>query len=151
VTQAAVTNACGLVTTVMVQPPVLQAGIFNRGVAMPQGTPYSSFALPYSIRVDCFTSTDHLPAPYNTPALHLLTHTHWYHILGLPSKSFAARIICSPDAREMLLRHEVYLERAKRDVYEAGMRTFAHLKIDSGALTRDLVVSGIPLPIHHCI
>ena len=108
---------------------------------MPQGTPYSSFALPYPIRVDCFTCTNHLPAPYNTPALHLLTHTHTDHILGLSSKSFAARVVCSPDAKEMLLRHEVYLERAKKDTGEAGTRTFAHLKVNSGALRRDLLVS----------
>jgi hypothetical protein len=119
----------------------------RRHVAMPQGTPYSSFALPYPIRVDCFTCTDHLPAPYNTPPLHLLTHTHADHILGLSSKSFAARVVCSPDAKEMLLRHEIYLERSKKDAGEAGTRTFAHLKVEAGALKRDLLVSAISSPM----
>jgi hypothetical protein len=122
-------------------------------LAMPQGTPYFSFALPYPIRVDCFTCTDHLPPPYNAPALYLLTHTHTDHTLGLSSKSFAAPVVCSPDAKEMLLRHEVYLERAKKDAGEARTRTFAHLKVDTGALKRDLLVSAIsssmcPVLIH---
>ncbi|KIJ59654.1 hypothetical protein HYDPIDRAFT_140447 [Hydnomerulius pinastri MD-312] len=100
---------------------------------MPNGTPYHSFALPYPIRVDNFTSTiDDLPAPYNRPALHLLTHTHTDHIAGLASKSFAYRVVCSPDAKEMLLRHEVYAERSLHDhEYRADKkRTFGHLKIE---------------------
>ena len=113
----------------------------RRHVAMPPGTPYASFALPYPIRVDCFSCTANLPVPYNTPALYLLTHTHTDHILGLSSKSFAARVVCSPDGKEMLLRHEVYLERAKKDAGESAARTFAHLKVDGGALRRDLLVS----------
>ncbi|KAG1727799.1 beta-lactamase-like protein [Suillus lakei] len=111
---------------------------------MPPGTPYASFALPYSIRVDCFTCTAHLPAPYNTPALCLLTHSHTDHILGLSSKSFAARVVCSPDTKEMLLRHEIYLERAKKDAGEVATRTFAHLKVEGGALRRDLL-NAVPL------
>ncbi|KAG1742254.1 beta-lactamase-like protein [Suillus paluster] len=111
---------------------------------MPPGTPYASFALPYPIRVDCFTCTDHLPAPYTNPALYLLTHSHTDHILGLSSKSFAARVVCSPDAKQMLLRHEVYLERSKKDAGEVAMRTFAHLKVDGGALRRDLL-HAVPL------
>ncbi|KIJ08475.1 hypothetical protein PAXINDRAFT_102543 [Paxillus involutus ATCC 200175] len=100
---------------------------------MPTGTPYHSFALPYPIRVDNFTDTiDDLPPPYNRPALHLLTHTHSDHIAGLAAKSFAYRVICSPDAKEMLLRHEVYAERSLHDhEYRAEKkRTFGHLKIE---------------------
>ncbi|KAG1766143.1 hypothetical protein EDD22DRAFT_878557, partial [Suillus occidentalis] len=111
---------------------------------MPPGTPYASFALPYPIRVDCFTCTAHLPAPYNTPALYLLTHSHTDHILGLSSKSFAARVICSPDTKEMLLRHEIHLERAKKDAGEVATRTFAHLKVEGGVLRRDLL-RAVPL------
>ncbi|KAG2344465.1 hypothetical protein BDR05DRAFT_910025 [Suillus weaverae] len=111
---------------------------------MPPGTPYASFALPYPIRVDCFTCTAHLPAPYNSPALYLLTHSHTDHILGLSSKSFAARVVCSPDTKEMLLRHEIYLERAKKDAGEVATRTFAHLKVEGGVFRRDLL-HAVPL------
>lgn len=100
---------------------------------MPPGAPYHSFALPYPIRVDNFTDTlDDLPPPFNRPRLHLLTHTHSDHIAGLASKSFAHRVICSPDAKEMLLRHEVYAERSLHDhQYRAEKKkTFAHLKVD---------------------
>ena len=101
--------------------------------AMPPGTPYHSFALPYPIRVDNFTAIlDDLPPPYNRPPLHLLTHTHSDHIHGLASKSFAYRVICSPDTKEMLLRHEVYAERSLYNhQYRAEKKkTFGHLKID---------------------
>lgn len=100
---------------------------------MPVGTPYHSFALPYPIRVDNFTDTlNDLPPPYNRPRLHLLTHTHSDHIAGLASKSFAYRVICSPDAKEMLLHHEVYAERSLHDhEYRAEKKkTFGHLKVD---------------------
>jgi hypothetical protein len=111
-------------------------------VPMPPGTPYASFALPYPIRVDCFTCTAHLPTPYRTPALYLLTHSHTDHIVGLSSKSFAAQVVCSPDTKEMLLRHEIHLERAKKDAGEVATRTFAHLKVEGGAISRDLLVSA---------
>ncbi|KAG2125588.1 beta-lactamase-like protein [Suillus cothurnatus] len=111
---------------------------------MPPGTPYASFALPYPIRVDCFTCTAHLPTPYKTPALYLLTHSHTDHIVGLSSKSFAAQVVCSPDTKEMLLRHEIHLERAKKDAGEVATRTFAHLKVEGGAISRDLL-HAVPL------
>jgi DNA cross-link repair 1C protein len=93
---------------------------------MPPGTPYNSFALPYSIRVDAFAALE------SVPALHLLTHTHSDHIVGLSSKSFAATVICSPDAKEMLLRHELYSERAlyQTEVRAEKTRTFAHLRVE---------------------
>ncbi|EKM81504.1 hypothetical protein AGABI1DRAFT_69756 [Agaricus bisporus var. burnettii JB137-S8] len=98
---------------------------------MPTGTPYHSFVLPYRIRVDDFaTPLDQDVAP--APALHLLTHTHTDHINGLSAKSFGHRVVCSHDAKEMLLRHEVYAERElkQRDLRAERVRTFAHLKID---------------------
>jgi hypothetical protein len=97
---------------------------------MPPGTPYNSFVLPYSIRVDEFTQ---LPSDYPiVPTLHLLTHTHSDHVAGLSSRSFGYRVICSPDAKEMLLRHEVYAERYlyQQEMRSEKQRTFAHLKID---------------------
>ncbi|KAJ8693504.1 hypothetical protein PTI98_008491 [Pleurotus ostreatus] len=113
---------------------------------MPPGTPFSSLIPPYSnIRVDLFTDPTANGKP---PALHLLTHTHSDHIVGLSSKSFAQPIVCSPDAKEMLLRHELYKERALFDGGVDGnlprsqaeenayqyrverVRTFKHLKVD---------------------
>lgn len=63
-------------------------------------------------------------------ALHLLTHTHSDHIIGLNAKSFGSVVICSGDAKEMLLRHETYQARFLREeeyVIEK-QRTFEHLK-----------------------
>ncbi|KAH7921615.1 hypothetical protein BV22DRAFT_1132123 [Leucogyrophana mollusca] len=105
---------------------------------MPPGTPYHAFALPYPIRVDAFSSPDDLPPPFNKPALHLLTHTHTDHLAGLAAASFDRRVVCSPDAKAMLLRHEVYKERARCDAERAQgegegrverTRTFSHLRI----------------------
>ncbi|KAH9053968.1 beta-lactamase-like protein, partial [Lactarius deliciosus] len=95
---------------------------------MPTGTAFHGFIPPFPIRVDEFG-----PAPGSTAALHLLSHTHSDHILGLSAKSFASTIICSADAKEMLLRHEVYNERALKDTElrdEARLsRTFGHLRV----------------------
>ena len=96
---------------------------------MPPGAPYRGFILPYSIRVDEFTS---LPPDYPVaPELHLLTHTHTDHLHGLSSKSFGYTVVCSEDAKQMLLRHEVFDERS---MFEHGVRvekrrTFKHLKV----------------------
>ena len=97
---------------------------------MPPGTPYNSFVLPYSIRVDGFTE---LPSDCPIiPTLHLLTHTHTDHLTGLSSKSFGYIVICSPDAKEMLLRHEIYAERNlyQQELRNEKTRTFSHLKVD---------------------
>ena len=100
---------------------------------------FNSFALPYPIRVDAFTS------PSVNPVLHLLTHTHSDHITGLSSKSFASTVICSHNAKLMLLRHEVYNEQAlfQQELRSQRVRTFAHLKVDvpDGEVgSRDLLV-----------
>ncbi|KAG5643924.1 hypothetical protein DXG03_009332 [Asterophora parasitica] len=119
---------------------------------MPPGTPFNSFALPYPIRVDNFASnTDD-----NAPALHLLTHTHSDHINGLSAQSFGYKVVCSRDAKEMLLRHEVYAERAlhQQELRPQKTRTYSHLKVDplrgpDGVLyyagSRDLLET---LPVH---
>jgi hypothetical protein len=44
----------------------------------------------------------------------------------------------------MLLRHEIYLERAKKDAGEVATRTFAHLKVEGGVISRDLL-HAVPL------
>ncbi|KIM77746.1 hypothetical protein PILCRDRAFT_825184 [Piloderma croceum F 1598] len=96
---------------------------------MPPGTPYNAFVLPYKIRVDDFADSSTLEF---APALHLLTHTHTDHINGLSAKSFGYTVICSHDAKEMLLRHEVYAERAlhEQELRSEKLRTFSHLKVD---------------------
>lgn len=96
---------------------------------MPTGTPYNSFVLPYRIRVDDFATSANQET---IPALHLLTHTHSDHINGLQAKSFGYTVICSHDAKEMLLRHEVYAERSLHEMqYRAEKtRTYSHLKVD---------------------
>lgn len=126
-------TAMGFRTTPVSRGDLLESSAPVLLPTMPLGTPYHSFALPYPIRVDNFTDTiDDLPAPYNRPRLHLLTHTHSDHIAGLASKSFAYRVICSPDAKEMLLRHELYTERSLHDhEYRAEKKkTFSHLKVN---------------------
>lgn len=114
---------------------------------MPPGTPYGSFVKNYRIRVDDFTGR------VERVALHLLTHTHTDHLTGLSAQSFGQRIVCSPDAKEMLLRHEVYNERALKDLElrAENFRTFNHLKVEPRKLpdgtidytgSRDLLVSS---------
>ena len=113
---------------------------------MPPGTPYGSFVRNYRIRVDEFTGTT------ERVALHLLTHTHTDHLTGLSAQSFGGTIICSPDAKEMLLRHEVYNERALKDMElrVENTRTFKHLRVEPRKMqdgtvdytgARDLLVS----------
>ncbi|RDB27782.1 DNA cross-link repair 1A protein [Hypsizygus marmoreus] len=96
---------------------------------MPLGTPYNSLILPYRIRVDNFASSS---TQDSAPALHLLTHTHSDHINGLSAQSFGYKVVCSKDAKEMLLRHEVYAERElhEQEFRAQKIRTFSHLKID---------------------
>ncbi len=97
---------------------------------MPRETPSHGLILPFPIRVDQFGASPGLTV---IPVLHLLSHTHSDHILGLSAKSFASSIICSHDAKQVLLKHELYTERFLRDVDlrdEARLsRTFGHLKV----------------------
>ena len=118
---------------------------------MPPGAPYNSFILPYRIRVDHFTASASQDC---APSLHLLTHTHSDHIGGLSAQSFGYKVICSRDAKEMLLRHEVYAEREllQLEFRTEKTRTFSHLKVDplrfpDGTMyyvgSRDLLVRGV--------
>lgn len=98
---------------------------------MPTGTPYNSMIWPYRIRVDSFGSTSNI-SPEDSPQLHLLTHTHSDHIDGLSAKSFGHQVVCSHDAKEMLLKHEVYSERHLQalDLRAETIRTYRHLRVD---------------------
>ncbi|KLO11494.1 hypothetical protein SCHPADRAFT_891560 [Schizopora paradoxa] len=111
---------------------------------MPPGTPYNSFVQEYLIRVDEFTTPK--SNAFVVPALHLLTHTHSDHIIGLNAKSFGSLIICSIDSKAMLLRHETFRSRAlkENDFQPESTRTFSHLKGDylAPSSTSDGVRSG---------
>jgi DNA cross-link repair 1C protein len=119
---------------------------------MPPGTPDHGFVPPYAIRVDAFGGGAPRPA-----ALHLLTHTHADHVGGLQARGFAQPVVCSADAKAMLLRHEILAERAlyDGDVRAERVRTYAHLRVEpvlrGGALAvhgaRDLLVRA-PKRIH---
>lgn len=100
---------------------------------MPPGTPFNSFITPYPIRVDEFTVPR--DGSLTVAALHLLTHTHSDHIIGLNAKSFGSLIICSQDAKEMLLRHETYMARRfkESELFIERVRTFSHLKTTNDA------------------
>jgi hypothetical protein len=116
---------------------------------MPPGTPYHGFVRPYPIRVDAFGGGAGVPPA----ALYLLTHTHTDHTAGLGARGFAQPVVCSHDAKEMLLRHKAYKARELHDADAEGarVRTYAHLKVDpvkrgGGEMafhgSRDLLVSG---------
>ncbi|KAH7903940.1 hypothetical protein BJ138DRAFT_1167372 [Hygrophoropsis aurantiaca] len=112
---------------------------------MPPGTPYHSFVLPYPIRVDNFAdnlglsssaeSPTNQEPPFTQPALYLLSHTHTDHLSGLASKLFSQRVICSADSKTMLLRHEVYKQRARCDA--EGRELEAEAAVDGGVLQKN--------------
>ncbi|KAG7447100.1 uncharacterized protein BT62DRAFT_993446 [Guyanagaster necrorhizus] len=113
----------------IVHDDVLNASSILWPRAMPPGTPYNSFLVEYpTIRVDEFTT----PKDDRRAQLYLLTHTHSDHIVGLQAKGFAETVYCSHDSKEMLLRHEVYKERALygTELRAEKLRTYGHLKID---------------------
>ncbi|EJT98796.1 hypothetical protein DACRYDRAFT_35001, partial [Dacryopinax primogenitus] len=64
------------------------------------------------------------------PALYLLSHTHVDHIRGLDASTFCGKVICSPDAKEMILRMETAKDRVDYDrgVREQKIRRWARLK-----------------------
>ncbi|KZV84512.1 hypothetical protein EXIGLDRAFT_753795 [Exidia glandulosa HHB12029] len=120
---------------------------------MPTGTPNYGLIPPFNIRVDTF----HTPRdePFSPPALYLLSHTHTDHTVGLSAKSFSSRVVCSPDARQMLLAMEPAADRIAVDNGKKALRNrpFSHLKIDpvtredgsvDYSMTRDLLLA-LPL------
>ncbi|EJD45677.1 hypothetical protein AURDEDRAFT_103419, partial [Auricularia subglabra TFB-10046 SS5] len=121
---------------------------------MPVGTPNNGFIPPYPIRIDTFyTPRD---AVFSPPALYLLSHTHVDHLTGLSAKSFGARVICSPDAKQMLLNMEPAADRIAYDGGDRALRNrpYSHLKIDpvtredgtvDYSMTRDLL---LPVPLN---
>jgi len=97
---------------------------------MPLGTPDYGFVRPYRIRVDSFQSPRDIEL--EPAALYLLSHTHTDHLTGLSARSFGSRVICSLDARAMLLSMEPAADRIAFDKKELAKRNrpYAHLKVD---------------------
>lgn len=116
---------------------------------MPPGAPHHSFIRPYPIRVDAF-ATPNWDASFTPPALHLLTHTHTDHINGLDARSFGGMVICSPVAKQMLLRYERGKDRVMFDqgIIHERVRPCSHLKTEPRTIggkldytfSRDLLV-----------
>ena len=115
-------------------------------VNMPTGAPYQGHVPPYpAIRVDAFSVPRE--GNYHVAHLHLLTHTHSDHIMGLESTSFGQLVVCSQDAKNMLLRAEKYPDRIAFDQkrISSEVRPWAHLRTQSRTgkkteLVRDLLV-----------
>ncbi len=114
---------------------------------MPTGTPYHGRVPPYTdIRVDAFTTPR--GEEEEVTHLHLLTHVHSDHIVGLENPSFGQLVICSPDSKNMLLRAE---KGPDRIAYDRGLiprvvKPWAHLQTkarDGRGISRDLLVRNI--------
>lgn len=117
-------------------------------LSMPPGTPHHSFLLPYRIRVDDFTTPR--DQHFEPPALNLLSHTHSDHTTGLSARSFGAQVVCSFDAKHMLLNSETVRDRIAFDMGEMSekRKPYAHLKINplsstskNKTFSRDLLVN----------
>ncbi|KAI0032796.1 hypothetical protein K488DRAFT_11731, partial [Vararia minispora EC-137] len=118
---------------------------------MPPGTPFRGFIHPYSIRVDEFSCSPEVPSA----KLFMLSHTHTDHIVGLNAKSFSSKILCSRDAKAMLLAFEPLKERLLKDRdlvgEERSGRAFGHLAVKPVCVgtrvdyagSRDLLMDGI--------
>ncbi|KZT51312.1 hypothetical protein CALCODRAFT_477336 [Calocera cornea HHB12733] len=116
-------------------------------------TPYPHLHLYPEILVDLFCVPPP-PNPQVAPALYLLSHTHVDHIRGLDSPTFCGKVVCSADAKEMILRMETAKDRVDfdRGAREQKIRRWAKLKVGpskrDGRLvwegTRDLL-TAVPL------
>ena len=69
------------------------------------------FAIQNSGSSWCDFAQDPTQAGSEAPFLHLLTHMHSDHTNGLSSRFFGYKVYCSEDAKQILLRHEVFAER----------------------------------------
>ena len=97
---------------------------------MPTGTPHQGRIPPYdNIRIDSFTNLGD-SGDYRPTSLLLLTHTHSDHVGGLASKSFGQQVVCSADAKQMLLLFEDLKNRVAKDSGQKELitRRYAHLK-----------------------
>lgn len=111
---------------------------------MPTGTPYHGRIVEYpSIRVDAFQTPRDVPE--FTVDLYLLTHTHSDHITGLDATSFSQLVLCSADAKHMLLNLEKATDRIAYDRKQITRKVlpWSHLHIPKGKSFphRDLLVS----------
>ena len=115
--------------------------------------PFHAFIPPYPIRVDAFQTPRLKDSSMPIPDLHLLTHTHSDHLTGLSARSFAGMVICSKDAKEMLLNWESKEDRINFDkkFITTRRRGYEHLKIEptwegdrlNWERSRDLLVSPL--------
>lgn len=110
---------------------------------MPTGTPYHGRVPPYSdIRVDAFSTR---LGEEEVTHLHLLTHVHSDHIVGLETPSFGQLVVCSLESKNILLKAE---KGPDRIAYDRGLiphvvRPWAHLHTkarDGRGISRDLLV-----------
>jgi hypothetical protein len=103
-------------------------------------SPFESTIPPYKfIRVDKFTNN-----LVKIPALHLLTHCHSDHLLGLDSKAFNSIVLCSDDTKRLVLNTEPYSDRALYDnhLIASKKKPYRHLCIqgERQGPSRDLLV-----------
>ncbi|VDC01293.1 unnamed protein product [Peniophora sp. CBMAI 1063] len=109
---------------------------------MPDGAIPGGYATPYdNIRIDDFSECEG-----DATHLYMLSHTHSDHIQGLTNKSFASPLVCSKDAKQMLLNHEPLKERLFRDGALKGdyrkPRSFGHLKRDPATVAGKVYWAG---------
>ena len=107
---------------------------------MPPSSHFNSSVPPYNfIRVDNFSS-----CPDTKVALHLLTHCHSDHLLGLDAKSFNSIVFCSNDTKLLVLNIETYAQRFLFDqrLIHNRKRPYKHLSMQAGnsGRSRDLLV-----------
>ncbi|KDQ20968.1 hypothetical protein BOTBODRAFT_84904, partial [Botryobasidium botryosum FD-172 SS1] len=112
------------------------------------GSAYCGHIPPYpEIRIDSFA--DSAASPFPPAKLYLLTHTHSDHIQGLDAKSFGQPVVCSEDAKRMLILGERVADRIAFDKGDISERKkpWGHLKTrarrgDQSSISRDLLAEA---------